>query len=54
MPKLVQKSGYIKGGKVGGYMNYIAKRENVEKLDDNGFVTENQQRAVRLSRRRVP
>lgn len=35
MPKLVQKSGYIKGGKAGGYMNYIATRENVEKLERN-------------------
>ena len=42
MPKLVQKSGYIKGGKADGYMNYIATRENVEKLDGNGPVTENQ------------
>ena len=35
MPKLVQKSGYIKAGKAGGYMKYIATRENVEKLDRN-------------------
>ena len=35
MPKLVQKSGYIKGRKAGGYMNYIATRENVEKLERN-------------------
>ena len=35
MPRLVQKSGYIKGGKAGGYMNYIATRENVEKLERN-------------------
>lgn len=35
MPKLVQKSGYIKAGKAGDYMNYIATRENVEKLDRN-------------------
>ena len=35
MPKLVQKSGYIKGGKAGGYMNYIATRENAEKLERN-------------------
>ena len=26
MPKLVQKSGYIKAGKAGGYMNYIATK----------------------------
>ena len=35
MPKLVQKSGYIRAGKAGGYMRYIATRENVEKLDRN-------------------
>ena len=46
MPKLVQKSGYIKAGKAGGYMNYIATRENVEKLDGNGPVTQNQQRLI--------
>ena len=49
MPKLVQKSGYVKGGKAGGYMNYIATRENVEKLDGNGPVTENQQQIGRAS-----
>ena len=31
MAKLVQKSGYIKSGKAGGYMRYIATREGVEK-----------------------
>ena len=46
MPKLVQKSGYVKGGKAGGYMNYIATRENVEKLDGNGPATQNQQQLI--------
>ena len=46
MPKLVQKSGYIKAGKAGGYMRYIATRENVEKLDGNGPVTQNQQQLI--------
>ena len=46
MPKLVQKSGYIKSGKAGGYMRYIATRENVEKLDGNGPVTDNQQQLI--------
>lgn len=46
MPRLVQKSGYVKGGKASGYMNYIATRENVEKLDGNGPVTENQQQLI--------
>ena len=47
MPKLVQKSGYIKAGKAGGYMRYIATRENVEMLDGNGPVTQNQQQLIR-------
>ena len=46
MPKLVQKSGYIKAGKAGGYMRYIATRENVEKLNGNGPVTKNQQQLI--------
>ena len=46
MPKLVQKSGYIKAGKAGGYTNYIATRENVEKLDGNGPATQNQQQLI--------
>ncbi len=32
MPKLIQKSGFIKPGKAGGYIGYIAKRDGVEKL----------------------
>ena len=36
MAKLVQKSGYIKSEKAGGYMKYIATREGVEKLTGNG------------------
>ena len=35
MAKLVQKSGYIKSGKAGGYMRYIATREGVEKIDES-------------------
>lgn len=46
MPKLVQKSGYIKAGKATGYMRYIATRENVEKLDGNGSTTQNQQQLI--------
>ena len=46
MPKLVQKSGYIKAGKAAGYMRYIATRENVEKLDGSGPVTKNQQQLI--------
>ena len=32
MPKLIQKSGFIKPGKAGGYIGYIATRAGVEKL----------------------
>ena len=32
MPKLIQKSGFIKPGKAGGYIGYIATRDGVEKL----------------------
>ena len=35
MPKLVQKSGYVRAVKAGGYMKYIATREGVEKLEAN-------------------
>ena len=46
MPKLVQKSGYLKAGKAGGYMRYIATRERVEILTGNGPATKNQQALV--------
>ena len=46
MPKLVQKSGYIKAGRAGGYMKYIATRERVEKLEGSGPVTKNQQELI--------
>ncbi len=32
MPKLIQKSGFIKPGKAAGYIGYIATRDGVEKL----------------------
>jgi len=32
VPKLIQKSGFIKPGKAGGYIGYIATRDGVEKL----------------------
>ena len=32
MPNLIQKSGFIKPGKAGGYIGYIATRDGVEKL----------------------
>ena len=46
MAKLVQKSGYIKSEKAGGYMKYIATREGVEKLDGNGPVTKGQRELI--------
>ncbi|MEI3349298.1 MAG: methyltransferase domain-containing protein [Dysosmobacter sp.] len=46
MAKLVQKSGYIKSEKAGGYMKYIATREGVEKLTGNGPVTKGQRELI--------
>lgn len=46
MAKLVQKSGYIKSGKAGRYMKYIATREGVEKLAGNGPVTKGQRELI--------
>ena len=46
MVKLVQKSGYIKSGKAGRYMKYIATREGVEKLAGNGPVTKGQRELI--------
>ena len=46
MPKLVQKSGYLKAGKAGGYMRYIATREHMEKLEGNGSVTKGQKKLI--------
>ena len=46
MAKLVQKSGYIKSEKAGGYMKYIATREGVEKLAGNGPVTKGQRELI--------
>ena len=46
MPKLVQKSSYLKADKAGGYMRYIATRERVETLSGNGPATKNQQALI--------
>ena len=46
MVNLVQKSGYIKSGKAGGYMRYIATREGVERLAGNGAVTKGQRELI--------
>ncbi len=46
MPKLVIKSGYIKGGGGGGYLKYIATCEGVEKILGNGTPTGPQQKLI--------
>ncbi len=46
MPKLVIKSGYIRGGSGGGYLKYIATREGVEKILGNGTPTGPQQKLI--------
>lgn len=46
MPKLVQKSGYIKGGGGGGYIQYISTRDGVEKLSGQGEPTKNQKKLI--------
>ena len=40
MARLIQKSGYFKGGNSTGYMKYIAKRDGVEITSDTGPVTD--------------
>lgn len=47
MVKLIQKSGYIKSGSASGYMEYIATRESVEKIQGNGPVTVNQKKLIK-------
>jgi len=54
VPKLVLKSGYIKAGKAGGYMKYIATRERVEKLEGSGPVTKKQQELIQSLLRDFP
>lgn len=54
MAKLVQKSGYIKSEKAGGYMKYIATREGVEKLAGNGPVTKGQKELIQNLLRDFP
>ncbi len=47
MQGLIQKSGYIKpGGGAGNYAKYIATRDGVELLMDDGSATEKQQRLI--------
>ena len=46
MAKLVQKSGYIKSEKAGGYMKYIATPEGVGKLTGKGPVPKGQRELI--------
>lgn len=48
MPGLIQKSGYIKpgGGGAGHYAKYIATRDGVEMVVNDGTVTEKQQQLI--------
>ena len=46
MARLIQKSGYFKGGGSTGYMKYIAKRDGVEITSDTGSVTEKQRQLI--------
>lgn len=40
MARLIQKSGYFKGGSGVGYMRYVAQREGVEITSNTGPVTQ--------------
>ena len=42
MARLIQKSGYIQGGRAARYMEYIAKRDGVEVLQSTEPVTKKQ------------
>ncbi len=46
MARLIQKSGYFKGGSGVGYMRYVAQREGVEITSDTGPVTKKQQKLI--------
>ena len=42
MARLIQKSGYIQGGRAARYMEYVAKRDGVEVLQSTEPVTKKQ------------
>ena len=42
MVRLIQKSSFIKAGRAGGYMKYIATREGVERITKDGPVSKEQ------------
>lgn len=41
MARLIQKSGYIQGGRAARYMEYVAKRDGVEIIQGTEPVTKN-------------
>ena len=43
MARLIQKSGYIQGGRATRYMEYIAKRDGVEVIQSAEPVTKKQE-----------
>ena len=47
MARLIQKSGYIKNGKVSGYMEYVATRDGVEIIQSTEPVTRKQERFIK-------
>lgn len=46
MARLIQKSGYIKNGKVSGYMEYVATRDGVEIIQSTEPVTKKQEQFI--------
>ena len=47
MARLIQKSGYIKNGKVSGYMEYVATRDGVEIIQSTDPVTKKQEQFIK-------
>ena len=54
MVRLVQKTGYIKGGKAAGYMQYIATREGVQTIEGSGDPTPKQKELIQNILRDFP
>lgn len=46
MARLIQKSGYIQGGRAARYMEYVAKRDGVEVIQSTEPVTKKQEQFV--------
>lgn len=47
MARLIQKSGYIKNGKVSGYMEYVATRDGVEIIQSTEPATKKQKQFIK-------